>query len=358
MVPSRALISNEHLMVSESGGQQSLSPNHGASSEVSRDKIFDTKLSASPQKESLEASTGTRGLAMLIGSVPIEQSGLGFLLASAVCTGMTILSYFTYLRADYFILGSTRSKRWEVLGAGYTPGQFVGLFFGTYLLSLSIIFMLLFLSHSFKNIPHHHWLKLPLYSCLWSLFAAATCGSFYIARNVLTCMSYVCRGADAITNGQKAPKNNYSGKNFVGMLYFFVSLFFLSLFTGAIVLLLYKRCSLSTSAGDQEEAQEEPRDTPLSAANDNTGLTTFGVTMNKQESCYYAGATDEIMAASLARLRTGIREQNKVSNSKWLVLALLCPSLIPLPHCDILDSPSQLSYTVRFFMNIILLTLS
>jgi hypothetical protein len=264
---------------------------------------------------------------MLIGSVPIEQrSGLGFLFASAVCTGMTILSYYMYLRADYFILGSTRSKRWEVLGAGYTPGQFVGLFFGTYLLSLSIIFMLLFLSHSFKNIPHRHWLKLPLYSCLWSLFAAATGGSFYIARNVLTCMSYACRGADVITNGQKAPKNNYSGKNFVGMLYFFVSLFFLFLFTGAIGLLLYKRCSSSTNASasalvgedDQEEVaqQEEPRDAPISAAND-TGLLTFGVTMNKQESCYYAGVTDEIVAASLARLRTGIREQNKASNSKW-----------------------------------------
>jgi hypothetical protein len=232
-----------------------------------------------------------------VAGVPIEQNGLGYFIAAAACTSLAVVSYYEFLRADYFIYGFDTSA-WSTT-SGYTVDQWIFLVLGTYMLPLAIIFMLLFASHSYKNIPHTHWIKPLLYITLFATFATFTGISYDIASDVLSCITYFCLGTDAISTDD-ASTTIKAGKVFVGMIYFFVSFFFTFIFAGLTAMLFIARRRIKADAslaGTTSETQ------PLLGASKKGVETTF-----------------TSRSSSTAPLSVRVRGANRKVNRKWYVL--------------------------------------
>ena len=107
------------------------------------------------------------------------------------------------------------------------------LVFATYFLVLGVIFLMIFASHSYNNVPNYHPIKAPLYAGLGLWFVAATIESYLMAQNVLSCLIYFCINAPDLS------PNTSSGANFVYTTYFFLCVFFSFLFWYLFTLSFY-----------------------------------------------------------------------------------------------------------------------
>jgi hypothetical protein len=176
---------------------------------------------------------------------------------SAVSFILTVILYTYAFQADIFV--SSDYTAWDP-ECGYTAAQFVEFLFATFLFPYAIVFLLLFMSHSYKNMPHDRWYKLALYVLLFVLSVVALAVSAVNSKDVLGCLGMFCTVDSGVSLGR--PPNNGNGA-IIGMnlIFFFVALFFL-LLLGVLVGLvaLFRARGVPTAFAHETPATER---TPL-----------------------------------------------------------------------------------------------
>ena len=188
-----------------------------------------------------------------------DCQGFGYLIVALSAFVLSIVFYHFALQADIFINGDYST--WDP-ACGFTTLQFVYFLFGTYFLPYAIIFMLVFMSHSYKNMPHDAWYKTTLYGVL----AAASFSGMIVAainsNDVLSCVGMFCTIDSGISTGRPSG----TGGAVIGMnlIFFFIALFMLLFF-----LLLLVLVSLFRSRGVQTAFTHESHErTPLVTQSD------------------------------------------------------------------------------------------
>lgn len=161
------------------------------------------------------------------------------LVLSAVTAAIAGIGYYAFLKSDYNNYGWIEANAWST-EAGYTTEEWVYFLFATYFFPLSIIFLMTFALSSWHALPHSSLLKLSVYYVLLALLVAAVAGAYLLARDVLQCLSYLCvKGVDdsIVADDSLGEGTVKSAQMFVGMLYFFVAIFFFAVFAYCVACL-------------------------------------------------------------------------------------------------------------------------
>lgn len=130
----------------------------------------------------------------------------------------------------------------------------------------------MFASMFYHNVSHSHPLKVPLLFALFACFSAATVESYIMAQNTLSCLIYFC------VNAPDLSPNTSSGANFIGMVYFFVCLFFSFVFLYLLVLTIsWGWVSTSNVSADESDESSSllPGKSDLSIAFTNKDFQTY-----------------------------------------------------------------------------------
>ena len=188
---------------------------------------------------------------------PLPLTGFGFLIIGAVSIILAIILYTYAFKGDIFVNSDYTTWNPE---CGYTAAQFVEFLFATFLFPYGIVFMLLFMSHSYKNMPHDRWYKISLYVLLSVLSIVALAVSAVNSNDVLGCLGMFCTVDSGVSQGR--PTNNGNGA-IIGMnlIFFFVALFFMLLFLVLVGLVAVFRARGVPTAFAHEPAATER--TPL-----------------------------------------------------------------------------------------------
>lgn len=147
-----------------------------------------------------------------------------------------------FSQADYWVYGWADTDEWTST-YGYNAVDFVYFVLGSYFFPLSIVLMLVFMSHSYKRTTSA-FRKYVVYVPMLIGFIIAAVFSFMYARNVLTCISFYCMGG-AEYNSTAEPV-----ATFLGTLYFFVCL----LFSFGYILLIVMTYSSDTGENNKTVA--------------------------------------------------------------------------------------------------------
>lgn len=167
------------------------------------------------------------------------------LVLTALSAGIAGWAYYEFSKADYLVYGFLDKTSW-ISESGYTVEQFVYFFLATYFFPLAIIFAVSFISVSFHILPRSSVMKLSIYYVLIMLLIIAVAFSYILAQNVLHCISYLC--VSSVADSAAADDNGTqgtikAGEHFIGMLYFFVAIFFVILLSMYVVIVHFNIAS-------------------------------------------------------------------------------------------------------------------
>jgi len=154
-----------------------------------------------------------------------HKGGYLYLIFGMITLLLAFITLYYFLQAQYFQIGW-----WN--GGSFYQNDVILVIFGTYLLPLSLILLLVFANLSFKNINHSNEKVLIYIVCIF-IFSSLAGYGYYMSRDVFNCLGYFCM-SDSITEDTGDP----SGSNFVGLLYFLIGLFFDIIF-GSFILMIY-----------------------------------------------------------------------------------------------------------------------
>ena len=154
-------------------------------------------------------------------------------------TTILVFDICSFSQADYWVYGWTDYDEWTE-AEGYDAVDFVYYVFSCYFFPLAIVFMLVFMSHSYKRIASCRT-KIYIYTSMSAIFAVAAVFAFIYARNILTCLAYFC------VAGTEYDSSADNLQTMMGTIYFFVSIFFSIGFLYLLQLTLNGRDSLSAA---------------------------------------------------------------------------------------------------------------
>ena len=241
--------------------------------------------------------------------------GTGFLVASIGLFTASVLSYYQFLQIDFF----TKVKSNWSTPAGYTKLQFAYLVLGTYFVPMAIIFMSIFVSKSFKQIPHHAAGKFPIYLSVTLLFLVGCIASASYAGEVLGCIGYFCIGTSGTTKTS-------SGTITVNMVFFSICLYFLMAMAGVVSI-------VGTAKYPNGFSTSRPTYSEVPRTNDASSLT------EKHDR-----VSDKLFTNNLRNLRIAEHRHRKAYALSWLkemaMISLVFIVLYPLMilSCTILPT--------------------
>lgn len=161
----------------------------------------------------------------------IDRSGFGFLGSGLLCIAVGLLTYHDFFKCDYVQIRN--HQEWTV-SSGYTVAQFVALVIGTFMLPMGIIFLLIFAVQSSKN-KWNDALKICTYALLCGGSALGVALSHSMAEDVLSCGIF-CFGDDGVQR-----EKNDAAVVAMGLIYFFVSIFFMVVFFCLTILAIFSQ---------------------------------------------------------------------------------------------------------------------
>lgn len=125
--------------------------------------------------------------------------------------------------------------------------------------------MLVFMSHSYKNMPHDAWYKITLYIILFGASLTGLVVSAINSNDVLNCLGMFC----TIDSGIATSRPSGTGGGVIGMnlIFFFIALFFMLFFMVLIGLVVIFRNRGIQSAFTHESHEQTPLFTPSEVHN-------------------------------------------------------------------------------------------
>ena len=182
-----------------------------------------------------------------------DYQGFGYLLVALSAFIFSIVFYHFAFQADIFVNGDYTT--WDP-ACGFTTLQFVYFLFGTYFLPYAIIFMLIFMSHSYKNMPHDAWYKMTLYGVLAAAAFAGAVVSGINSNDVINCIGMFCTIDSGISTGRPAGTSGaIIGMNLV---FFFIAIFMLLFFLLLLILVSLFRSRGVVTAFTHESHERTP----------------------------------------------------------------------------------------------------